>query len=90
MKYYYSYFYEVENKDRYKTANDKYTLARTKDNAFLFTQGEIDRAQYRAKTNPEDVLDGFTNPKNVGSTALGFVAGLVVGLVLAGFALFIF
>lgn len=52
---YYSYFYKVENKKAYRTANDSYWLAKTYDNVYLFTEDNLEKAANRAISNSEDI-----------------------------------
>jgi hypothetical protein len=46
---------KVENKEKYKTANDVYFAIRSETGDFLFTEKELERAQERAEKNIEDI-----------------------------------
>lgn len=76
-----SYFYEVENKNQYKTASKSYIACRSSDYGdMLFTKDDIVTAKLRATKNPEDLPPDTINY----SYPLVFIA------VVASFALGVF
>lgn len=50
-----SRFLKVENKDRYKTANENYYLIKAETGDFLFTESDLEKAISRASRNREDI-----------------------------------
>lgn len=53
---------KVENKEKYKTANDLYFAIKSETGDFLFTEKELERAKERAEKNIEDIpkVDTYT------------------------------
>jgi hypothetical protein len=87
---FFSYFYKVENKDRYKTANPHYWLAKTKTDTYLFSDADLLRAEERAESNPEDIpAEKMTTPSSLRSLTIGFVTGLVAGISLSAIQFFL-
>lgn len=78
-----SYFYKVENKQRYRTANDYYWLAKTKDGAYLFTNMDLMKASGRVESNLEDIPEEyFVDEKD--RSYYYFSIGFLFGAVLLG------
>lgn len=50
-----SRFLKVENKNRYKTANENYYLIKAETGDFLFTESDLEKALSRASKNEEDI-----------------------------------
>ena len=90
VKMKYSHFYKVENESKYKTAAKHYHLAKTKNDAYLFTDSDLSTAKIRAAANPEDVnyLE-FEEESSAVIRRVVFVlsvfASLALGLVIGSF-----
>lgn len=81
----YSHIYEVENSNRYKTANPYYYLFNTKDQAYLFTKSDLETAKDRAIKNSDDVPHSLFKEERVfwKPFFLGFSVCLVLSLIVA-------
>ena len=86
-------FRQVENKERYKTAQPFYWHIKDQDDVdYLFTDSAMKEAEKRAEKNPEDIpmpLPVVSHNNYFAVTAatylIGFCTGLVVGFVLKYF-----
>ena len=73
-------FRQVENKDRYKTAQNFYWHIRDKDVDYLFTQAALTEAEKRALKNPEDI-PAPRDPEGQHPYFNGFTTGIICGFV---------
>jgi len=75
-----SYFYKVENKDRYKTANKYYFHAKSASGInYLFTTAQLKEAIARAQKNTEDLPKEEYKPQDE-TKSVGFVTGFMIGV----------
>lgn len=83
----YSHIYEVENTNRYKTANPYYYLFNTKEQAYLFTKSDLETAKDRADKNSDDIPLLFNEDRVFWKPfLLGFLVCLVLSSIVAAIA----
>ena len=84
-------FRQVENKDRYRTAQYFYWYIRDKDIDYLFTQAALEEAERRALNNLEDIPESREPEPEKGRSCFfnGLLTGLIGGFVFTAVGYFI-